>query len=104
MGSGTSLLSPEDSAVLTQILKEEYDKLVAEGFGEQEIQLKLTSKYNEIIASITPSAGSTSGDGNDAGASVRGSRPGSAGSMGSDNSARRKRRTLHGEETNIDFL
>jgi hypothetical protein len=71
MGSGTSLLSPEDSAVLTQILKEEYDKLVAEGFGEQEIQLKLTSKYNEIIASITPVA-SSSNDGNES----RGSRPG----------------------------
>jgi hypothetical protein len=71
MGSGTSLLSPEDSAVLTQILKEEYDKLVAEGFGEQDIQLKLTSKYNEIIASITPVA-SSSKDGNES----RSSRPG----------------------------
>lgn len=52
MGSGTSLLSNEDSAVLTQILKEEYDKLVAEGYKEHDIQLKLTSKYNEIVASI----------------------------------------------------
>ena len=53
MGSGTSLLSPEDSEVLTQILKEEYGKLISEGFSEREIQQKLTSKYNEIIASIS---------------------------------------------------
>lgn len=53
MGSGTSVLTPEDSEVLTQILKEEYGKLISEGYGEREIQHKLKSKYNEIIASIS---------------------------------------------------
>ena len=83
MGSGTSLLSPEDSAVLTQILREEYDKLMAEGFTENEIQLKLTTKYNEIIASISTEPSTVEND----------RRPDSS---GSNCSAGRKRRSLHG--------
>ena len=85
MGSGTSLLSDEDSAVLTKILKEEYDKLLSEGYKEQDIQLKLKSKYNEIIASIVAeplstveAVGQPASDGNDASTKIR------------------KRRSLHG--------
>lgn len=85
MGNGASLLSPEDSAVLTQILKEEYDKLLTEGFSENEIQLRLTVKYNEIIASISKEPSTVSEDQ---------MRPGSEGSDG----GRRKRRTLHGNQ------
>ena len=85
MGSGTSILSPEDSAVLTQILKEEYEKLMTEGYSEHDIQLKLTSKYNEIVSSITSESGNVSDEN---------SRPGS---QGSDSSGKKKRRrTLHG--------
>jgi hypothetical protein len=62
MGSGTSILSPEDSAVLTQILKEEYDKLNCEGLTEHDIQLRLTSKYNEIIASMSSNSAATRPD------------------------------------------
>lgn len=85
MGSGTSILSSEDSTVLTQILKEEYDKLITEGYSEHDIQLKLTSKYNEIVSSITAESGNVVEEN---------SRPGSE---GSDSSGRKKaRRTLHG--------
>lgn len=62
MGSGTSILSPEDSAVLTQILKVEYDKLNCEGLTEHDIQLRLTSKYNEIIASMSSNPAATRPD------------------------------------------
>lgn len=86
MGSGTSLLSPEDSTVLTQILREEYDKLMGEGFSENEIQSKLTNKYNEIIASISTEPSTVTEE------------PMRPGSEGSDGTGRKKRRTLHGNQ------
>lgn len=93
MGSGTSILSPEDSAVLTQILKEEYEKLMTEGYSEHDIQLKLTSKYNEIVSSITAESGNMAEEN---------SRPGSEGSDSSGK--RRRRRTLHGTSNSCFFL
>lgn len=84
MGSGTSVLSPEDSAVLTKILKEEYDKLNCEGLSEHEIQLRLTSKYNEIISSMSTNTAS----------SASAIRPDSK--LGEGKSNCRRQRNLHG--------
>ena len=52
MGGGQSNLSPEDSAILTGLLKDEYAILQREGYTEAIIQEKLAQKYNEIIQSM----------------------------------------------------
>ena len=62
MGSGTSQLSAEDSAVLTKLLQDEMAALKKEGHTEQQIEERLTNKYNEIIQSMSMSKSSDFGD------------------------------------------
>ena len=102
MGGGQSNLSPEDSAVLTGLLKDEYAVLQREGYSEAQIQEKLAEKYNEIISSMAIKVSPPGSRSN--------SRPRSAGSDGGDGETyeeRRvgspstnpyQRRTLHGND------
>jgi hypothetical protein len=92
MGSGTSQLSAEDSAVLTKLLQDEMAALKKEGHTEQQIQERLAAKYNEIIQLMaTPK----SGDGNDGGGNGT---HGGNGSGGDPTWTSPPRRTLHGND------
>ena len=100
MGSGTSQLSPEDSAVLTNLLKDEYSVLQREGHTEQEIQEKLAVKYNEIIGSMSATASSTQVTG---GWDAENDIPAGPGSGGGEHGTRSfQRRTLHGNDRASD--
>ena len=102
-------MTPEDSAVLTGLLKTEYEVLQREGFEEGLIQERLAQKYNEIIQSMTIKTSPPGSRGGTRG----GARPRSTGSdgAGADDSPGERyddrrasspglyqRRTLHGQD------
>jgi len=95
MGSGTSQLSAEDSAVLTKLLQDEMAALKKEGHTEQQIQERLAAKYNEIIQLMaTPK----NGDVNDASGNGSNGGGGGGGGGGDPTWTSPPRRTLHGND------
>lgn len=55
MGSGASSLNPQQSAELTKLMKEEYEKVATSGQSEEAIRLHMTNKYNEFFAQVLTS-------------------------------------------------
>lgn len=52
MGSAASTLSPEQSGSLTRALKSKYELLQKEGLSDEDIRLKLSDEYNQLVAEM----------------------------------------------------